>query len=484
MKNTRQQLDIINAFEELGTYRAAARLCGTSDKTVKRVVGRQQTGELGYRARPVVVKNTAVVKSLVAKKVRATEGMITAKRLLPPAKAEGYRGSLRNLRREVARAKAAWRREQRSYRPWQPVAGEYLVADWTQYGRLHLFCVVLPWSRWRFVRFARDEQRATTLRMFAECFEALGRVPTKVLTDRMSCLKAGVVANMVVPHPEYVRFAAHYRFNPDFCEAGDPESKGVVENLCGYAQRDLAAPLESEDLDVANQEAVRWCREVNGVEHSEICAVPERRLQVELPLMRPLPSLRPLLCRGELRKVDKMQTVRFGSARYSVPRAYLGLQVEVSAGENQVIISSGEREIARHPLCPPGGASILDEHYGGRPRRPSRPVRARTAVEREFVALGPCAEDFLRAGAAAGTTRLASELADIVGLERSWGREALVVALRRAVEFRRFRADDLRSILATNGAAPQPTPAGRPLQMPLPTVPVRELSAYALDLLR
>ena len=58
-----------------------------------------------------------------------------------------------------------------------------------------------------------------------------------------------------------------------------------------------------------------------------------------------------------------MQTVRFGSARYSVPRAYLGLQVEVSAGENQVIISSGEREIARHPLCPPGGASILDEHY-------------------------------------------------------------------------------------------------------------------------
>ncbi len=257
MKNTRQQLDIINAFEELGTYRAAARLCGTSDKTVKRVVGRQQTGELGYRARPVVVKNTAVVKSLVAKKVRATEGMITAKRPLPPAKAEGYRGSLRNLRREVARAKAAWRREQRSYRPWQPVAGEYLVADWTQYGRLHLFCAVLPWSRWRFVRFARDEQWSTTLRMFAECFEALGGVPTKVLTDRMSCLKAGVVANMVVPHPEYVRFAAHYRFNPDFCEAGDPESKGVVENLCGYAQRDLAAPLESEDLDIANQEAVR-----------------------------------------------------------------------------------------------------------------------------------------------------------------------------------------------------------------------------------
>ena len=88
----------------------------------------------------------------------------------------------------------------------------------------------------------------------------------------------------------------------------------MVENLCAYAQRDLAALLESDDLEAANTEAVRWCREVNEVEHSEICAVPEKRLQVELPLMRPLPSLRPLFCRGELRKVDKMQTVRFGSA--------------------------------------------------------------------------------------------------------------------------------------------------------------------------
>ena len=191
MKNTRQQLDIINAYQELGSYRAAAELCGISDKTVKRAVERQYRGEVEYRTRPAVVKNTEVVRGLVAKKVMDTKGLITAKRLLPLAKVEGYRGSLRNLRREMVRAKAAWRREQRSYRPWQPVAGEYLVADWAKYGRLHLFCAVLPWSRWRFIRFSRDEQLGTTLRMFAECLEALGGVLAVLLTDRMSCLKAG-----------------------------------------------------------------------------------------------------------------------------------------------------------------------------------------------------------------------------------------------------------------------------------------------------
>jgi hypothetical protein len=60
--------------------------------------------------------------------------------------------------------------------------------------------------------------------------------PTSAYRDaanRMGCLKGGVVANVVVPTPGYVRFAAAYGFRPDFCEAADPESKGVVEALVG-----------------------------------------------------------------------------------------------------------------------------------------------------------------------------------------------------------------------------------------------------------
>jgi len=62
-----------------------------------------------------------------------------------------------------------------------------------------VFCAVLAGSRFRFVRFAADERSET---MLAECFEALGGVPGKVLADRMGCLKGGVVANVVVPAPE------------------------------------------------------------------------------------------------------------------------------------------------------------------------------------------------------------------------------------------------------------------------------------------
>jgi transposase len=103
---------------------------------------------------------------------------------------------------------------------WSP--GEHLVIDWGALAGLHVFCAVLAWSRFRFVRFSHDERAATTLGMLAECFEVLGGVPGKVLADRMGCLKGGVVANVVVPTAEYVRFAGHYGFRPDFCEAADP----------------------------------------------------------------------------------------------------------------------------------------------------------------------------------------------------------------------------------------------------------------------
>jgi transposase len=229
-------MDIVAAYEQVGTFRGAAALCGTTHKTVKRVVLEHRAGERPERPRrPVAVKNTECVRDVIAEKVRATDGRISAKRLLPIAQAAGYTGSARNFRRAVAEAKAVWRRQRRVFRPWVPTPGEHLVIDWATEAGWQIFCAVMPWSRWRFVRVARDQKAATTMRLLAECFEALGGAPRVVLADRMGCLKGGVVANVMVPTPEFVRFATHFGFRPDFCEAADPESKGVVEALCRYA---------------------------------------------------------------------------------------------------------------------------------------------------------------------------------------------------------------------------------------------------------
>lgn len=480
-------MDIIAAYREVGTYRGAAAACNTTHKTVKRVIERHEAGAAAP-ARPPRGHNYDVVGDLVAARVKATAGRITAKRLLPAARAAGYEGSARNFRRLVAEVKGTWRREHhRGRRPasWSP--GEYLVIDWGSEGGLHVFCAVLAWSRFRFVRFAADEKAATTLGLLAECFEVLGGVPGKVLADRMGCLKGGVVANVVVPTGEYVRFAAHYGFRPDFCEAADPESKGIVENLVGYAKSDLMIPAAPfAGLAAANAAAREWCAEVNGAVHSEVMAVPAERVVTERELMTPLPSLRPSLGKMVTRKVDRLSCIRFGSARYSVPVALIGQQVRLRADEDRLLaIMTGDGQIvAEHMLVPPGEASVRDEHYGGLRPAPARAVRPKTAAEKEFCALGPIAEAFITGAAAAGSTRLGTDLAELNALRAAHGDEAFTDALDRAVAFGRWRPADIRSILAAGAGLPGlGIPAGEALDLDLPAVPVRPLTDYAVGAL-
>ena len=478
MKSVRERMDIIAAYRELGSYRGAAAICSTTPKTVKRAVA-AATSEPVERPH-----NYDDVAELVAQRVEKTRGRISAKRLLPAAVAAGYRGSDRNFRRLVADEKRKWRIDHhRGRRPgvWEP--GDVLAIDWGVSGDLHVFCAVLAWSRIRFVYFADNERAETTLAALAACFEYLGGVPRTVLADRMGCLKGGVVANVVIPSPDYVRFAAHYGFRPDFCEAADPASKGLVENLVGYVKSDLLIPgeLDARDLARANESGRDWMAEVNAAEHSEICAVPAQRLTTELELMGPLPQLRVTLAKAVTRTVDRLSCVRFASARYSVPTTHVGALVHVRTGEGRLSVSRLGATIAEHAIVAPGETSILDEHYGGARPKPRRALRPQTPDEVAFSALGPLAETFIKGAAAAGMTTLKGDLAVLLRLERSHGRDALVRALARAIEFGRWRASDVSSILAAGSGVARPTGAGTTLVTQLPTVTSRPLDDYRVE---
>jgi hypothetical protein len=111
VKTARERMNIVDKYRELGSYRAAARACGVDHKTVKAVVERVERGETEVvRASRLRARDYDDVADLVAERVRKTRGRITAKRLLPVARAAGYGGSDRNFRRLVAREKARWRR--------------------------------------------------------------------------------------------------------------------------------------------------------------------------------------------------------------------------------------------------------------------------------------------------------------------------------------------------------------------------------------
>ena len=250
---------------------------------------------------------------------------------------------------------------------WSP--GETLVIDWGAEDGLHVFCAVLAWSRFRFVRFAADERAETTLALLAECFETLGGVPETVLADRMGCLKGGVVANKVVPTPAYVRFATHYGFRAGLLRGQRPGvegDRGAPGRLRQTRSAGAAGPVRRPGG--GERRGPRLVRRGQRRGPQEICAVPAERLAVERELLGPLPSLRLSTGTSVTRKVDRLSCVRFGSARYSVPTRLIGSDLSESASSDGrlLVVEPGTGEVvADHALVAPGETSVLDEHYGG-----------------------------------------------------------------------------------------------------------------------
>ena len=283
------------------------------------------------------------------------------------------------------------------------------------------------------MRFAADERAETTLAMLAECFELVGGVPKVVLADRMGCLKGGVVANVVVPTPAYVRFATHYRFRPDFCEGGRSRVEGDRRESGRLRQvrSDRAGRAGRGPTWTGRTAAARaWCAEVNARTHSR-----------DLRRARRAPGRRGRSCwrrcrrcgpgsgGSRVRKVDRLSCVRIGSARYSVPVRLIG---HTRRGVRPRRAGEGprRRRDRRRPRSwsPPGEASVARRPLRRRPPGPAPPGAPRpvTDGEKAFCALGPAAEAFLRGAAAAGVTRLGAELGELAGLEAAHGRPALV----------------------------------------------------------
>ena len=127
----------------------------------------------------------------------------------------------------------------------------------------------------------------------------------------------------------------------------------------------------------------------------------------------------------------------------------------------------------------PGQTSVLDAHYGGPRPVTARKVRPRSVAEQQFCALGDVAAAFITGAAASGNTRLGGELVELNALAAAHGSAVFLAALGRAVAFRRWRAADVRSILAAGAGTPDPTATGQALVIDLPVAPGRSLAQYA-----
>ena len=306
----------------------------------------------------------------------------TAKRIYDRLVAEkGFTGGESTIRDYVRKYK---NRTNEAFVPLAFPYGDAVQVDWgevTSYigGErivVNIFCARLCASEAPFVIAYSRQNFESFQDTLIRTFEYFGGVPCRVIFDNARiAVKEGFGLHAKATD-KYMALAAHYCFEPVFCNVASGNEKGLVEGLVGFFRRNFCVPLpRADNLEEMNRSFEEACRKYDSHTVSRKTSTvgemlaEEKRALFALPERRYDPSHR-----TEIR-VSSYSLVQFETNRYSVPVAYVGKNVTLKALPETIEIWSGGKMIASHQRSCKREQSIYDlAHYLPLPEQKGRAI--------------------------------------------------------------------------------------------------------------
>jgi Mu transposase, C-terminal domain len=215
---------------------------------------------------------------------------------------------------------------------WEPSREIPVGAGQTRRGCVVVGC--LPSSRVGAGTLVFSKEAPDLLYGIGVCLAKLGALPETLVWDREGALHAGGGR----PTDVYAAFCGELGVGWRFLEARDPQSKGVVERLQGYAEtsfepgRSFAGELDfQEQLD-------RWFDGRANVRfHRTLRCRPVDRLAEELTVMRSLPERPPDVDRRFVTRIAPDPYVRVDTCDYSLDPRLVGQRVELRVSQRELL---------------------------------------------------------------------------------------------------------------------------------------------------
>lgn len=472
MKDAKEIMEILAAYDLTKSFRGAAELSGCSHHTVARVV---RSRDAGRAADDDAAREKVTDQWLpkIEEWVEHSKGHIRADVVHGKLVAMGYAGSERSTRRAVAQVRSAYKAgKRRVHRPWVTEPGGWLQYDFGDGPVIDgvkavLFVAWVAWSRFRVVIPLRDRSTGSVFAALDRCFRLMGGVTTYVLTDNEKTVTVQHIAGVPVRNEQMVAFASHYGVTVLTCEPADPATKGGVESSVKVSKADLVPKdtnlLASYDSFAELEAACEaFMVAVNNREHRVTRRLPAVMLAEEQAAFHAVPDTAHTIALGLGRRVPaNTPMVAFENCQYSVPAHLLGQEVFARfhglGPDTKVVIMhvgpKGPVEVARHSLASPGSPAINDEHFPGHTEKipGDYTPKPRTKEEAEFLALGDGAAQWLLEAAANGVNRIKVKMAEAVDLGKIFDAAVVDEALGTAAVHQRFATGDLASLINAGG---------------------------------
>ena len=369
---------------------------------------------------------------------------LAASRLYIMVQERGYGGGSSHFRHLVAPLRP--RRVAEAYLRLRTLPAEQAQVDWAHMGHvtvgrakrpLMAFVMVLSYSRRIFLHFSLNAQMDNFLRGHVLAFEAWGGVPRVILSDNLKSAVLERVGDAIRFNPDYLAFAAHYKFEPRPVAVARGNEKGRVERSIRYIRDNFFAARVFTDVADLNAQAKAW---TDGPAFDRPWPEGEQltvrqAFEAESPSLMALPmDAYPVDARVEV-AVAKTPYVRFDLNDYSIPHTHVRRTVTVLANAQRVRVFDGATILGDHVRSYDKGVQIeIAAHVDDLVER-KRGARQHRATSQLTQAI-PAMADFLARAAAKGhhlasMTRVLGQMLDHYGAQAM--QEAVVQALRRDV---------------------------------------------------
>jgi len=352
----------------------------------------------------------------------------------------GYKGSVGQLRRAVARLRPQPRE---AFLLLQTFAGEQGQVDWAHFGSvmvgrakraLSCFVMTLSYSRALYLEFFFDQTMENFLRGHVHAFAFFNGQPRIILYDNLKSAVLERRGNHIAFHPRLIELSAHYHFAPRPCQVRAGNQKGRVERAIRYVRESFWAGRSFTTLAECNRQAWLWRDQVAhprpwpGGDHRSVGdAFAEERARL-------LPHAANSFPTDRIEPVRSAKTiyVRFDLNQYSIPPEAVGRQLTLLASDVAVRILDGANEIARHTRSYDRGHLVLDPAHQDAVLRSKRKAFHSTPAGR-LEQLVPESKAFLDQAFAQGESA-AREATRLAKLLEEYGAAALRRALAEALE--------------------------------------------------
>jgi len=176
------------------------------------------------------------------------------------------------------------------------------------------------------------------------------------------------------------------------CRPADPEAKGLVERANGYLETSFLPGRSFDGPADFNAQLAAWLVRANQRQHRRLGCRPADRWEADKAAMLALPPVAPVTGWRLAARLPRDHYVRLDANDYSVHPSAVGRRVEITAGLEEVVVTCGSAEVARHARCWASGQSITDPAHATaaaqlrRARRAGAVPAIATAVEQRSLA--------------------------------------------------------------------------------------------------